>query len=175
MHLLFFRHFFLVLFTLAKGCKKPLMIIVEQANHELLLQELAAAYGGYLKFRFRSQYGNFYELKLGLQPEEHRTDWFPSPPARFHWIMQINTYTYTHTRTDSETSPSEKPPHLQNRCLKYLSVGKERSIGLGDDRVRAWIPDGAPRFPQLLATSIDAAAQLASTSEDLLTTLSQDF
>lgn len=96
MHLLFFRHFFLVLFTLAKGCKKPLMIIVEQANHELLLQELAAAYGGYLKFRFRSQYGNFYELKLGLQPEEHRTDWFPSPPARFHWILQINTYTHTH-------------------------------------------------------------------------------
>ena len=72
------------------------MIIVEQANHELLLQELAAAYGGYLKFRFRSQYGNFYELKLGLQPEEHRTDWFPSPPARFHWILQINTYTHTH-------------------------------------------------------------------------------
>ena len=74
------------------------MIIVEQASHEIILQELAAAYGGYLKFRFRSQYGNFYELKLGLQPEEHRTDWFSSPPARFHWIMQINTYTYTHTR-----------------------------------------------------------------------------
>ncbi len=107
MHLLLFRHFFLVLFALAEGCKRPLLIMVGQANHELLLQELAAAYGGYLKFRFRSQYGNFYELKLGLQPEEHRTDWFSSPPARFHWIMfdavhdcMSCTLTRTHTDTD---------------------------------------------------------------------------
>ena len=36
-------------------------------------QELAAAYGGYLRFRLRSQYGNFYELKLGLSLRTGKT------------------------------------------------------------------------------------------------------